>query len=162
MFFDDIRVDAEDGKNGGVVVVFVVKERRLIRSIDFVGANSITRSDILEKLREKQIRMGQESPYGVGRVRQVEGVIKAMLSEKGHQNATVETTAEDVPPNSVKLTFKIDEGPAIKVERIRIEGNNVFSERQIKKAMKLIKETNPITLVTGKDTYYDLKLADDI
>jgi outer membrane protein insertion porin family len=161
-FFDDIRVDTEDGKNGGVVVIFIVKERPLIRNIDFVGANSITRSDILEKLKEKQIRMSPESPYDPGRVRQVASVIKAMLAEKGHQDATVQATTEDIPPNSVKVTFRIDEGPAIKVERIRIEGNRVFSESQIKKAMKLIKETNPITVFSGKDTYYDLKLADDI
>ena len=28
--------------------------------------------------------------------------------------------------------------------------------------MKLVKETNPITIFTSKDTYYDLKLADDL
>src|SRR5262245_2546467 len=140
-FFEDIRVDTEDGKNGGLAVIFVVKERPLIRSIDFTGANSITRSDILEKLKEKKISVSQESPYEPGRTKQVEAVIKSMLAEKGHQDATVETTTEDIPPNSVKLTFKINEGPAIKVEKIRIEGNKVFSERQLKKAMKLVKET---------------------
>ena len=56
-----------------------------------------------------------------------------MLAEKGHQEAKVEFTPEDVPPNSVKLTFKIDEGPAIKIQKIKIEGNHVFSERQLKK-----------------------------
>jgi outer membrane protein insertion porin family len=161
-FFDDIRVDAEDGEHGGIVVIFVVKERPLIRSIDFAGANSITRSDILDKLKEKKISVSQESAYDPGKIKQVETVIKAMLAEKGHQNATVETTAEDIPPNSVKLTFKIKEGPAIKIEKIRIEGNTAFSDRQIKRAMKLTKETNPLTLFTGKDTYYDLKLSDDI
>ncbi len=161
-FFDDIRVDTEEAKNGGVAVIFVVKERPLIRSVEFEGANSITRSDILEKLKEKKISVSQESPYEPGKTKQVEAVIKSMLAEKGHQDATVETIPEDVPPNSVKLTFKINEGPAIKVERINIEGNSVFSDRQIKKAMKLIKETNPLTIFTGKDTYYDLKLADDI
>src|SRR5215831_8771146 len=162
MFFDDIRVDAEDGEHGGIVVVFVVKERRLIRSIDFIGANSISRSDILDKLKEKKISVSQESPYDASKIKHVESVIKAMLAEKGHQDATVDTTAEDVPPNSVKLTFKINEGPAVKIEKIKIEGNTVFSERQIKRAMKLSKETGPLTLFTGKDTYYDLKLADDI
>src|SRR5262249_34867026 len=48
------------------------------------------------------------------------------------------------------------------IEKIKFEGNTVFSERQIKRAMKLIKETSPLTLFTGKDTYYDLKLADDV
>ena len=161
-YFDDIRVEAEPGKNGGIIVVFLVKERPMIRSIEFTGSNSLTRSDILDRLREKRIRVSQESPYDPGKTRQVETVIKAMLAEKGHQDAIVEATAEDIPPNSVKLTFNIKEGPAIKIEKINIEGNNVFSDRQLKKAMKLIKEISPLTLFTSKDTYYDLKLADDI
>src|SRR5438128_8560339 len=85
-----------------------------------------------------------------------------MLAEKGHQEATVETTTEDVAPNGIRLTFKINEGPAIKVEKINIQGNQVFSARQIKRSMKLVKEISPLTVLTSKDTYYDLKLADDI
>jgi len=161
-FFDDIRVDEEDGKNGGVVVIFVIKEKPLIRNVDFMGANSISKSDILDKLKEKKISIGQESPYDPQRVKQVERVIKSMLAEKGHQDATVETTTEDIPPSSIKLTFKIDEGPAIKIEKISIEGNEAFSTRQLKSAMKLTKETSPLTVFTSKDHYYDLKLADDI
>ena len=161
-YFDDIRVDEEQGRNGGVAVIFVVKEKPLIRTIDFVGANSITRSDILDKLKEKKISVGQESPYDPAKIKQVEGVIRSMLAEKGHQEAKVEASTEDIPPNSIKLTFKIEEGPAIKIQKIAIEGNNVFTTRQLKSAMKLIKETGPITVFTSKDTYYDLKLADDM
>jgi outer membrane protein insertion porin family len=161
-YFDDVQVVAEDGKAGGIIVVFVVKEKPLIRSIDFTGLNSITKSDILDKLREKKLSVGQESPFDPAKLKQVEGVIRSMLAEKGHQDAKVESATEDIPPNSVKLTFKINEGPAIKIERIRIEGNKVFTERQLKHAMKLIKESNPITVFTSKDTYYDLKLADDV
>jgi outer membrane protein insertion porin family len=161
-YFDDIQVEAEDGKAGGVIVVFVVKEKPLIRSIDFTGLNAITKSDVLDKLREKKLSVGQESPFDPAKLKQVEGVIRSMLAEKGHQDAKVESSTEDIPPNSVKLTFKIDEGPAIKIQRIRIEGNKVFTERQLKHAMRLLKETNPITVFTSKDTYYDLKLADDV
>src|SRR5262249_43447694 len=39
-FFDDIRVDSEDGKNGGIVIVFVVKKKTLIRTLDFTRATS--------------------------------------------------------------------------------------------------------------------------
>ena len=141
-FFEDIRVDSEAGKNGGLIIIFTVKERPLIRTVDFDGANSITRSDILERLKQRKISISQESPYEAGKTKQVESVIKAMLAEKGHQDATVETITEDIPPSAIKLTFKINEGPAIKVEKINIQGNKVFSDRQIKKAMKLVKETN--------------------
>jgi outer membrane protein insertion porin family len=53
-FFEDICVDSEEGKNGGIVLIFVVKEKPLIRSVDFVGSNSLTRSDILDKLTERK------------------------------------------------------------------------------------------------------------
>src|SRR6516225_5542939 len=90
-YFDDIRVDQEDGKNGGVIVVFTVKEKPLIRSIDFAGINAISKSDILDKLKERKVGISQESPFDPSRVKKVEGVIKAMLAEKGHQDATVDT-----------------------------------------------------------------------
>jgi outer membrane protein insertion porin family len=161
-YFDDIRVDEEPGKTGGVVVVFTVKEKPLVRSIDFVGINTISKSDILDKLKERKIGISQESPYDPSKIRRVETAIKLMLAEKGHQDATVETETEDVPPNSIKLTFKVNEGPSIKVEKIAIEGNTVFSDRELKRTMKLIHEVSPLTTFTSKDTYYDLKLADDI
>src|SRR6266481_6433627 len=161
-YFDDIRVDAEDGTNGGLIVTFVVKEKPLIRSLDFTGSSAITKSDILAKLKERKINISQESPYDPASVKKVESVLKSMLAEKGHQEATVETTTEGVAPNGIRLTFKINEGPAIKVEKINIQGNQVFSARQIKRSMKLVKEISPLTVLTSKDTYYDLKLADDI
>src|SRR5881409_1655118 len=85
-----------------------------------------------------------------------------MLAEKGHQYATFEATTEDIPPNSIAVTFKVDEGPKIRIQRISIEGNKVFPASQIKKSMKLIKEASPFTAFTSKDTYFYLKLADDI
>jgi len=89
-------------------------------------------------------------------------VIKSTIGGKGHQDAAVETDTEDIPPNSVSVTFKVNEGPAVKIENITIEGNKAFTSREIKRAMKLVKEISPITVFTGKDTYYDLKLADDV
>jgi len=106
-YFDDIRVDQEPGKNGGIIVVFTVQEKKLIRSIDFVGINAISKSDILDKLKERKIGISQESPYDPSRVRRVEGAIKSMLAEKGHQDATVETESEDVPGNATRITFKV-------------------------------------------------------
>src|SRR5438093_5909624 len=86
-YFEDIRVDEEPGKAGGVVVVFTVKEKRQVRSIDFVGINTISKSDILDKLKERKIGISQESPYDPSKVRRVETAIKLMLADKGHQDA---------------------------------------------------------------------------
>jgi outer membrane protein insertion porin family len=160
-YFDDIRVEEEMGKTGKIIH-FRVTEKPLIRSIKYEGAKSITNSEILDKLRERKVGLSQESPYDPTRVKKAEVVIKQMLAEKGHQDATIDTMVEKIPPNSVAVTLKIDEGPKIKIEQINIDGNQVFSDRKVKRAMKLVKEAGPITVFNSKDTYYDLKLADDI
>ena len=53
--FDDIRVEEEDGK-AGKIIIFWVKEKKTIRSVKYEGLNSITNSEVLEKLREKKGR----------------------------------------------------------------------------------------------------------
>src|SRR5499427_5066598 len=159
--FDDIRVEEEDGKTGKIITFFVV-EKKTIRSVKYEGLNSITNSEVLEKLRDKKASISQESTYDPSKIKKAETIIKMMLAEKGHQDATSEATTEDIPPNSIALTFKVNEGPKIRIQQIDIKGNKVFSEGQLKKSMKLIKEAGPLTVFNSKDTYFDLKLADDI
>src|SRR5215510_12966509 len=159
--FDDIRVEEEDGKTGKIII-FWVKEKKTIRSVKYEGLNSITNSDVIDKLREKKAAITQESNYDPSKIKKAETIIKMMLAEKGRQDATIEASTEDIPPNSVAVTFKVNEGPKVRIQEIKIEGNKVFSDRQLKKAMKLIKEAGPLTVFNSKDTYFDLKLADDI
>ena len=159
--FDDIRVDEEQGKTGRIII-FTVKEKKTIRSVKYEGLNSITNSEILDKLKEKKSTITQESNYDPSRIKKAETVIKMMLAEKGHQDATIEVITDDIPPNSMALTFKVNEGPKVRIEKISIEGNKVFTDGQVKKSMKLIKEASPLTAFNSKDTYFDLKLADDL
>jgi outer membrane protein insertion porin family len=159
--FDDIRVDEEQGRTGKIIT-FVVREKKLIRSIKYDGLSSVTNSEVLDKLKEKKASISQESPYDPTKIRKAETIIKMMLAEKGHQDATVEATTEDIPPSAIAVTFKVNEGPKIRIQKINIEGNKVFKDKEIKKAMKLIKEASPLTAFTSKDTYFDLKLADDL
>ncbi len=159
--FDDVRVDEGEGKSGKVII-FVVKEKPTVRSVKYEGLKSLTNSEILEKLREKKATISQESLFDPTRIKKAEYVIKMMLAEKGHQDASIETTTEDIPPNSKAITFKINEGPKIRVEKINLVGNKVLSDRKLKKAMKWTKESSAITAFNSKDTYFDLKLGDDV
>jgi len=126
--FDDIRVEEDQGKTGKIII-FRVREKKLIRSVKYEGLKSITNSEVLEKLRDKKASISQESPYDPTKIRKAETILKMMLAEKGHQDATVEATTEDIPPNSIAVTFKVDEGPKIRIQQIGIEGNKVFFGR---------------------------------
>jgi outer membrane protein insertion porin family len=94
-YFEDVRVEEEQGQRGKIVR-FVVDEKPLMRSVEFEGIKSITRSEILDKLRERKASLGQNR-LTTHKVRRAEGVIKEMLAEKGRQNGTVEATVEDIP-----------------------------------------------------------------
>jgi len=160
-YFDDIRVEAETGVRGPIVI-FQVNERPLIRAITYVGLQSITNAEILERLKEQKVDIRQDSAYDPVRVRRAQSVIKGMLAERGHPNATVEVRTEKSSPNLMAVTFAVTEGSTIKIDKIDIEGNTALSDRELKNTMTLVKESGPLTLFTRKDTYNELKLNDDI
>ncbi|HWB83679.1 MAG TPA: outer membrane protein assembly factor BamA [Bryobacteraceae bacterium] len=134
--FDDIRLETEPGTNGGVIVRFVVVERRVIRSIDYTGIHSVTVSEILDRFKERKVGLSVESQYDPNRIQRAVVVLKDFLAERGRQYATVTPVIEQIPPSSLKLTFNVDEGPKVKVGNINIVGNQAFSDRQVIWAMK--------------------------
>jgi outer membrane protein insertion porin family len=138
--FDDITVETEPGKNG-IVVRFVVVERRVIRSIDYPGLKSASVSDVLDRFKERRVGLTVETQYDPNKVQRAAVVLKEFLAEHGREYATVTPEVEQIPPSSVKLIFKINEGPKVKVGNIKIEGNKAFTQREVIRAMK---NTHPI------------------
>ncbi|HEY7391151.1 MAG TPA: POTRA domain-containing protein, partial [Bryobacteraceae bacterium] len=65
--FDDITVETEQGKTG-IIVRFVVVERRVIRSIDYQGIHSVTVSEILDRFKERRVGLTVESQYDPNKV----------------------------------------------------------------------------------------------
>jgi outer membrane protein insertion porin family len=75
-----------------VIVRFVVNERRVIRSIDYPGAKSVTVSEILDRFKERKVGLSVESQYDPNRVQRAAVVLKEFLAERGRQYASVEPT----------------------------------------------------------------------
>ena len=134
----------------------------MIRSIEYEGMSSVKESDILKELRDQKVGLSVESPYDPSRVKRAQLIIGELLATKGRIGATVELITEAIPPNAISIIFDIDEGPKIKIEEIEIIGNEMFSDRRIKRVMKLLKETGPITAIKSQDVYHPIKMTDDI
>jgi outer membrane protein insertion porin family len=133
--FDDIRLEREPGA-AGWIVRFVLVERRVVRSIKYEGAKSLTVSEILDRFKERRVGLTVESQYDPNKVQRATVVLKEYLAERGRQYATVEPEIRQIPPSSLEVTFRVKEGPKVKVGNIRIEGNQVFGNRAIVRAMK--------------------------
>ncbi len=66
-------------------------------------------------------------------------MLKEILSEHGHQFATIKTEVKTIPPASVQVNFNIKEGPTVKVGEIHFAGNQHLSSLQLRRAMKNLK-----------------------
>ncbi len=138
-FFEDVKLKVEDSgdRPDGKIIVFEVKERPQIRRIRYEGNHSISESDILDRFKERKVGLSVESPFDPTKIKKAEVVLKELLGEHGRQFAKVTPQYERIASsNAVILIFKIDEGPKVKVGRIKFVGNHAFSDRKLLRAMK--------------------------
>ncbi len=133
--FDDLRIEREPGKEGWIVR-FIVVERPVVRTIKYEGNKSVSVSDILDRYKDRKVGLVVESQYDPNKVQRAKNVLIELLAEHGHLAAKVDPQIKRVPPSSLELTFKIDEGPKVKVGEITVVGNTVFSDRDVTRAMK--------------------------
>jgi outer membrane protein insertion porin family len=163
-FFDKTatRVLTENGPRGGVNIIFEVKELPIIRDLTFEGLHSVQESDILKAFRERRVGVSKESIYDPVKVRNAIRVMKELLAEGGHPNAVVEERTEEVSATSLAITFHVDEGDRVRVVEIKFEGNQVFSDGQLRGAMKYVKEAGLITRFKSSDILHREKLEYDL
>ena len=132
--FDDIKIEREAGKTGWIIR-FVVVERRVIRSIKYDGMKSITVSEILDRFKERKVGLTVESQYDPNTVQRARNVLMDYLAERGRQFASVEPDLRQVPPASLEIVFKVNEGPKVRVGEIMFRGNNTYSTLVVRRAM---------------------------
>jgi outer membrane protein insertion porin family len=156
-FFDDLRITTEEGKTGRIVI-FWVKEKPLVRDIKYTGLKSATNTEVLDKFKEKKVGLGIETPFDPTKIQRAITVLTELLAEKGRQYAEIKYETTDVPPNSKMINFVITEGPKVKVKKIEFHGNTLFSDGELRKSMKYIKQTGLISTFTGKATFDRNKL----
>jgi outer membrane protein insertion porin family len=133
-YFEDVRIEKEDTPQGVILDVYV-REKPLIRDIEYKGNSSITESDIMARYKKEKVGLTPESQYDPARIAHAVTVIEEMEAEHGHQFATVRPEVKDIPPATVDLVFVIKEGPTVKVGKITFSGNRHVSSRVLRRAM---------------------------
>jgi outer membrane protein insertion porin family len=160
-WFEKIQITSLDGDTGKIVT-FLLEEKPLIREIKYVGNKSFTESNILDHFKERKIGITVDSVYEPSKARAAERGLRELLLQNGKPLGTVRTEIENVPPSSVRLKFIIDEGPKVRIGDIRFVGNTIFSEADLKNALKLTKERGLMTMFKGTDKYHREKLEYDL
>ena len=161
-FLDDIRMVVSDGEEGKIVT-FYVREKKTIRSIEYVGNKSVQLSDILERFKERKVHLSVRSQYDPVMIRRAQVALEQMLSERGRMFARVTHRTRNIPPNSVRLIFVVKEGPKVKVGKVRFEGNTIFGNKEMVRAMKLSRPSGvPPWFYIFHKTYHEGKMEADL
>jgi outer membrane protein insertion porin family len=163
-YFENLRIEREDTEKGIILNIFV-QERPTIREINYKGLNAVSQSDVLDRFKKEKVGLSVESQYDPTKIKRAETVLKDILSEHGHQFATIKTEVKTIPPASVQVNFNIKEGPTVKVGEIKFTGNEHLNGLLLRRSMKNLKPIGiPYSIIFENifsQTFDATKLEDD-
>jgi outer membrane protein insertion porin family len=142
-FFEDVRAEMLNEK-GRRILVYRVVERPLVKEVKIEGTKKLTEEDV-----QTALKVRPRTILDLGKVHEGIEEAKKLYDQKGYKDAKIAFQVS--PPDAageVVLTFNVDEGKIVRVEHIEFEGNQSFSDRQLKRILQT-KEAWFLSWVTG-------------
>jgi outer membrane protein insertion porin family len=137
---EDLKVESEEIAPGKVRLIVTVRERPKVTEFAFSGNKKLSSSTIREKLDTENVSLRRNVPLRMAEIQRMKQAILDVYAKEGYASATVDPVISESGPNERKVTFNIDEGIKIKIGVIRFEGNKVFSDARLRRALKKLKE----------------------
>ncbi len=172
-FLEDLSIEVTDHTfpNGtvGKMVVYHMEERERVKIVDYRDSDGdsisvIKRADIEDRLRQMNLQMRLDTFLDDVTVSRVESVLRLMMADKGFSNATVshEITPVQGGPKLVNVTFRVGEGPKLRIRRVDFIGNEAMSDGDLRGEIKENKPRNPLWgWITGGGTYKETAFEED-
>jgi len=85
----------------------IAQEQVVVRALRFEHFKSVPVSEILERLKEREVRLAVEEPYRPADAEEARRYIAELLAEKGKPNARIELATKIVAPRRVEVRFKL-------------------------------------------------------
>lgn len=152
--FQDVQVVTEESEKG-TVLVYVVSEKPIVRSIVFEGNKEIT----TDKLKEA-LEFRQNSIFATKDLSKSVLKIKKLYGDEGYYLAEVEPVVVKSSTTDLAVTFKITEGNKILIRSISFDGNRTFTNRKLRGVMES-QEKWFLSWLTNAGTYKEEVLKND-
>lgn len=156
--FDDVQIVLEKTIGNIAFLEIRVTERPRYLRHKFVGVRKSDHED-LNKVIERFIRKGEILSESVSR--DISNHIAKYYREKGFFDVEVDILTEEDTRirNALDVTIKVDLHERVKVENITFSGNQAFTSRQLRNAMK---NTRSRMRVLAKSTYQKEEYKKDL
>ncbi len=128
--FEDVQVKTEGFENG-LKVIFVVKEKPLIREILFEGNVELT----TEKLKEG-LTLLPRTAFNLQTINENAEKIRLKYQDAGYYDAVVVPVITELKGGDRSIVFYIEEGTKVQLENIIFTGNKALSSKELKGPLK--------------------------
>ncbi|HSP95893.1 MAG TPA: outer membrane protein assembly factor BamA [Candidatus Dormibacteraeota bacterium] len=129
-FFDDVRATMER-QQGQWVLTYDVHERPFIRQVHIEGNKKIDTEEL-----EGMLHVRPTTILDPEKARQGIEEAKSAYEKKGYLDADIRYETTPVGENEVDVSFLIDEREPIRIQHIEFEGNEQFSDSELKRIMQ--------------------------
>jgi len=160
--FDDINVESRRREGDVYDLIFHVRDRPLIGTVSFVGMKAVTEANIQERLNQTKAEVRRGQPVDFSLLRKAEAAIQQLLGEKGYLEARVRARLTPTTQGQREVTFDIREGSKTKIKEINFTGNHLFTDKRLRKMLKLTKQAFWLTSwASSKTLYHPAKFDQD-
>jgi outer membrane protein insertion porin family len=133
--FTDVKVLAEETPKG-LSLTFQVLERPLVKEVRFFGNKEVSDGSLKDKTTIKE-----KDTYDQGKVAESIKAIEALYRDKDYYSVQVSTdTKPATEAGKIVVNFHVSEGIRMKIQKIIVTGNKVFSPDKIRGQMRDTKE----------------------
>ncbi len=135
--FADVKISATKIEDGKIWLDIYLKERPRLAGIKINGINKSETEDLMEKL---NVRTGSQVTDDV--LNNIRRIVRDHYVEKGFLNTEIKIREETdtVRVNMVRLYVDVEKNKKVKIEEIVFRGNEVFSDKRLRKTMKKTKQ----------------------
>jgi len=160
--FDDINVESRKREGNVYDLIFHVRDRPLVGNVAFVGMKAVTEANIQERLNQAKCEVKRGQPVDFSVLSRAEAAIEQLLAEKGYLQARAKARLTPVGQGQREVTFHIREGAKTKIRKIDFTGNTMFTDRRLRKMLKLTKQAFWLTSwASSKTLYHPAKFDQD-
>lgn len=156
--FSDVKIVADKIVGNKIYLSIELKRRPRISDVIYYGIKKSERKDLEEKL---SFQKGmQVTPNMIDRAKIL---IKKHFDEKGFKNAEINILEREDPANKdqVFVDVNIDKKAKVKVHQITIEGNEVLSDKKLKRVMKKTNEKGKLVNLFRAKKFIDERYEED-
>jgi len=154
-FFRDVQIFRDED-----VLRIVVAERPTITDLRFTGNKKVQTEDLQKAMRDIGLARGRVlDPRAL---EQLEFELQRVYFSMGQYGARIESKVEDLGENRVAVSINIVEGRPARIRDIKIVGNTVYSDRELKKKVFSLGARPWFKFWSRSDQYSREKLAADL